>query len=464
MTTALATDETIAAIATAIAAGQGGIAIIRISGPEAVVVGKSVVTISGNKKWDSHTVLYGHVIDTKNKTHIDEVLVLIMKAPRSFTGEDVVELHCHGGVIAVQQVLERVLAHAKVRRAFPGEFCQRAVLNGRIDLTQAEGISELVGARSQQAAQLAMAGINGGIQLRITKLREKLLDQLSELEARVDFEDELPQLEASKVLSEINTVQTELDELIEEGKRGEYFRKGLKVALIGCPNVGKSSLLNKLSRKEKAIVTDLPGTTRDLLENEVVLSGVPIILLDTAGFRPTKDKIEKLGIEKSQQALISADVVVLVFDLCAGWTNDDQKLLEKIPQNTPKLLVGNKSDLIEEGNMIENNLAREKFPPHVIFSALTGKGEEVLIQTLLGTCNAEQCQSLEVALNDRQRDLAGIASAALERTKDVAENQLPWDFWTIDLRDAIKSLGEITGSEITEEVLERVFARFCIGK
>jgi len=457
-------EETIAAVATAIAVGQGGIAVIRISGPQALTIGRNIVHIPGKNNWSSHTIQYGYVMNESNNEHIDEVLILTMHGPRSFTGEDVVEIHCHGGLISVQRILERVLSHPQARRALPGEFSQRAVLNGRLDLTQAEAINELVGARSHKAAQLAMEGLDGGIQKRITALRETLLDQLSELEARVDFEDELPPLDETIVLNELLNVQKELQSLIEEGARGSFLHQGLRIAIIGCPNVGKSSLVNRLSRREKAIVTDIPGTTRDLLESEIILKGVPVTLLDTAGIRKTKDEIETLGIKKSQEALLSADVVVLVFDLTLGWTKNDQALRNQIPNTTTCLLVGNKADLQNKSEWNKHKKENTKIRPDVTFSALTGEGEEVFINALLKKCGSHEIQGIQIALNERQRDLASKARAALERTKEVAKQKLPWDFWTIDLRAAIHNLGEITGAEITEALLDRIFARFCIGK
>ena len=428
---------------------------IRLSGSAAEATGRAVVHCPGSQEWGSHRILYGHVLDAAGQQRLDEVLLLLMRAPRSFTGEDVVELHCHGGLIAVQRVLERVLAQPGVRRALPGEFSQRAVLNGRLDLTRAEAVSELVAARSHRAADLALAGLDGGIQLRITALRERLLDQLTELEARVDFEDDLPRLDADALLAELQLVRNELLQLVQDGKRGDALRMGLRVALVGRPNVGKSSLLNRLSRRERAIVTDLPGTTRDLLESEIVLEGVPVTLLDTAGIRSTDDAVELMGIARSEEALRSADVVVLIADGHVGWTAEDQALLERIPEAVPRLLVANKSDLPPGAVPV---------PAEVRLSALEGSGEEDLVQALLQRCGAGEVAGVLLALNQRQRDLAATAAAALDRSREVAAQQLPWDFWTIDLREAIRALGEITGEELTEAVLDRVFSRFCIGK
>lgn len=452
--------DTIAAIATALAPGQGGIAVIRLSGPAAQPAVRAITRIPGYQPWESHRVLYGHVLAADGQERIDEVLVLPMLAPRSFTAEDVVEIHCHGGVMAVQRVLARVLEQPGVRRALPGEFSQRAVLNGRLDLTRAEAISDLVAARSQRAAQLAMAGVDGGIQRRITALRERLLDQLSELEARVDFEEDLPPLDGAALLAELQAVRAELLQLVADGERSAALRSGLRVALVGRPNVGKSSLLNRLSRRERAIVTDLPGTTRDLLESEIVLEGVPITLLDTAGIRATTDAVEQLGIARSHDALASADLVLLLFDLSAGWTADDQALRQRIPEEVPHLLVGNKADLSpSSGAGLGAAVAAD-----VCLSASTGAGEAELIQTLLARCGALTDGSLLLALNQRQADLAQQAAEALARSEQVAAEGLPWDFWTIDLRQAIQSLGAITGEELSESVLDRIFSRFCIGK
>ena len=445
--------DTIAAIATAVAPGQGSVAIVRLSGPEAEAIGQQLFEAPGSQVWDSHRVLYGHVVDPANGERVDEALLLLMRAPRSFTRETVVELHCHGGVVAVRRVMELVLA-AGARRALPGEVSQRAFLHGRLDLTRAEAISEMITARSRRSAQLAMAGIDGGLQRRITALRERLLDQLAELEARVDFEEDLPPLDGNAVTAAIQQVRLELEQLVAEARQGELLRDGLRVAIVGRPNVGKSSLLNLLSQRERAIVTDLPGTTRDLLESELVLDGVPLTLLDTAGIRPTSDVVERLGIERSREALAAADAVLLLFDLSAGWTADDQQLRELVPEGAALLVVANKADLA----------AGDQTPADVAISALTGAGRDALVARLLERCGASDVQGLQVALNSRQRDLAASAAEALGRSLEAAAAQLPWDFWTIDLRGAVRSLGAITGEEVSEAVLDRVFSRFCIGK
>jgi tRNA modification GTPase len=457
-------DDTIAAIATAVAPGQGSVAIVRLSGAGAEPIGRRLFRAAGRQEWDSHRVLYGHVVDPQSGERVDEALLLLMRAPRSFTRETVVELHCHGGVVAVQRVLELALA-AGARRALPGEFSQRAFLNGRLDLTRAEAISELITARGRRAAQLALAGLDGGLQRRITRLRERLLDQLAELEARVDFEDDLPPLDGAAVVAALAAVRAELEALVAEARQGELLREGLRVAIVGRPNVGKSSLLNLLSRRDRAIVTDLPGTTRDLLESELVLDGVPLTLLDTAGIRSSADPVERLGIERSRGALAAADAVLLLFDLTAGWTPADQQLLELMPEGAARLVVGNKADAAGLASDAAPAPALPlPAPADVVISARTGAGRELLVRRLLERCGATALEGLQVALNARQRDLAAAAAAALGRSLDTAAAGLPWDFWTIDLRAAVRALGEITGAEVSEAVLDRVFSRFCIGK
>jgi tRNA modification GTPase len=259
------------------------------------------------------------------------------------------------------------------------------------------------------------------------------------------------------VAAALEAVLAELQQLLRDGERGQLLRDGLRVAIVGRPNVGKSSLLNRLSRRERAIVTDLPGTTRDLVESELVLQGVPLTLLDTAGIRSTDDRVEQLGIERSRAALRSADAVLLLFDLAAGWGADDQQLREAVPDGVPLLVVGNKADQLASG-------VAPAPEADVCISALNGSGHEQLEAALLRCCGHGDVQGLQVALNRRQQDLAAAAAASLQASLGAAREQLPWDFWTIDLRAAVRSLGEITGEEVSEAVLDRVFSRFCIGK
>ena len=458
------TEDTIAAIATAVSPGQGSIAVIRISGSSAIETSKNIVHIPGIQQWSTHKILYGHVTEVNKKKYIDEVLILIMKGPRSFTGEDIVEIHCHGGIISVQKILERILDSPNIRRAEPGEFSQRAVLNGRLSLTQAESISDLVSARSRKAAELAMNGVQGNIQTAIQSIRQRLLDQLTEIEARIDFEEDLPNLEEENVKNEIIMIRKDISKLIDNAKKGSWVRSGMKVALTGKPNVGKSSLMNRLSKKEKAIVTELPGTTRDLLESEIILEGIPVTLIDTAGIRATENIIEQIGISRTQKALNDADLILLIYDYSKGWTKEDASILKEMPPSIPLLVIGNKSDL-SENNCLEkdtrNILEKQDL---IIMSAKTGKGENDLINSLLTLCNSSQIHGLDFALNERQLDLAKSAMKSLENIDNVFDEKLPWDFWTIDLRQSINYLGELTGDDLTENLLDNIFSKFCIGK
>jgi tRNA modification GTPase len=310
------------------------------------------------------------------------------------------------------------------------------------------------------------------LQRRINALREQLLDQLAELEARLDFEEDLPPLQPEAVIDGLTVVRAELEALVREADQGQRLREGLRVAIVGRPNVGKSTLLNRLSRQDRAIVTDLPGTTRDLLESELVLEGVPLTLVDTAGIHATDDPVERLGIGRSQGALAAADAVLLVFDVASGWGPADQRVRELVPDGVPLLLVGNQCDRcgLEAGAVEGGDSARAEPQPHpsapaqVLISALNGAGEAELGQMLLQCCGASASEGLQVALNDRQRQLAAGAATSLQRSLEAAADGLPWDFWTIDLAAAASTLGEITGETVTEAVLDRVFSRFCIGK
>ncbi len=453
--------STIAAIATAVAAGVGSVAIVRISGPQAQAIGQRVFRPAGggHQVWESHRVLYGHVVEPASGQALDEVLLLYMRAPRSFTGEDVVELHCHGGLVCVERVLEQVLANG-AEAAAPGAFSQRAFLHGRLDLTQAEAVAQVISARSRRAAALALAGLDGGIYRRIEVLRQQLLEQLAQLEAHLDFEDDLPTLYPEAVKEKIQVVKEDLSQLVEDSSQGQCLQQGLRVAIIGCPNVGKSSLLNHLSGRDRAIVTDLPGTTRDLLETEFVLRDVPITLVDTAGIRQTSNPVEQLGIARSRQALTQMDVIILLFDINLGWSEADQALANEIPEGVPQLRVGNKVDLLRQSKNQFKDISN--FP--LVISAVTGQGMEAFTDALLECCGLTDLERLDTSLNRRQTSVAQKAVESLIHLEDTAQAGLPWDFWTIDLREAIHRLGEITGKEINENILDEIFSKFCIGK
>jgi tRNA modification GTPase len=461
--------ETIAAIATAIVPQQGSIGIVRLSGSQAQAIAKLLFDPPGRQPWESHRLLYGYIRHPQTQQVVDEALLLLMLAPRSYTREDVVEFHCHGGIIAVQQVLQLCL-EAGARLAQPGEFTLRAFLNGRIDLTQAESIAELVGSQSQAAALAAIAGLQGKLATPIRQLRATCLDVLAEIEARIDFEEDLPPLNVPEIVSQVNQISAELSILIETAEKGERLRSGLKVAIVGRPNVGKSSLLNAWSQSDRAIVTELPGTTRDVVESQLVVGGIPVQVLDTAGIRNSEDRVEKIGIERSRNAAKLADLVLLTIDAEAGWTESDQEIYQQV-KHRPLILILNKIDRVPVNKLdskVQEILAKLNRENLFIVktAAALNQGISELETTILTAINAGnlQAKNLDIALNQRQASVITRAKIALDQMKTTIENQLPLDFWTIDLREAIQALGEVTGEEVTESVLDRIFSRFCIGK
>jgi len=461
MSESLTKGGTIAAIATAIVPQQGSVGIVRVSGSAALKIAETLFRAPGRQIWESHRILYGHIRRPKTQELVDEALLLIMKAPRSFTREDVVEFHCHGGIMAVQEVLQLCLEHG-ARLAQPGEFSLRAFLNGRLDLTQAESISDLVGAKSPAAAQSALAGLQGKLAQPIRKLRATCLDVLAEIEARIDFEEDLPPLDEAKTCLEINHILAELSTILATADRGELLRTGLKVAIVGRPNVGKSSLLNAWSRSDRAIVTDLPGTTRDVVESQLVVGGIPVQVLDTAGIRETEDKVEKIGVERSRAAAKQADLVLLTIDAESGWTEEDSEIYEQV-KHRQLIIIINKIDLVKT---IPELPFSSEIHPIVAAAAALDRGIADLETAILDAVSGGNLQAAnsDLAINQRQAAALTRAKISLEQCTDTISNKLPLDFWTIDLRGAIQALGEVTGSEVTESVLDRIFSRFCIGK
>lgn len=460
MSEIFATTGTIAAIATAIVPQQGSVGIVRVSGLQAMAIAHTLFFAPGRQVWESHRILYGYIRHPQTQQLVDEALMLMMKAPRSYTREDVVEFHCHGGIMAVQQVLQLCLENG-ARLAQPGEFTLRAFLNGRVDLTQAESIADLVGARSPQAAQTALAGLQGKLAHPIRQLRASCLDVLAEIEARIDFEEDLAPLDYKLTISEIERISADVSRILATADKGELLRTGLKVAIVGRPNVGKSSLLNAWSRSDRAIVTDLPGTTRDVVESQLVVGGIPVQVLDTAGIRETQDQVEKIGVERSRRAASAADLVLLTIDAQTGWIAADQEIYEQV-QHRPLILVINKTDLaLPEGVQYPKSIN------HIVKTAAAeNQGIEGLEAAILEQVQAGKLQAadLDLAINQRQAAALVKAKTSLEQVQVTIAQQLPLDFWTIDLRGAIQALGEITGEEVTESVLDRIFSKFCIGK
>ncbi|MEO0353102.1 MAG: tRNA uridine-5-carboxymethylaminomethyl(34) synthesis GTPase MnmE [Cyanobacteria bacterium P01_A01_bin.15] len=454
--TIIAQGETIAAIATAIVPQQGSVGIVRLSGATAVTIAQGLFQSPG--PWESHRILYGYIVHPDTQQTIDEALLLLMRSPRSYTREDVVEFHCHGGIMAVQQVLQLCIAQG-ARLAEPGEFTLRAFLNGRLDLTQAEGIADLVGARSPQAAQTALAGIQGKLTAAVRQCRSRCLDVLAEVEARIDFADDLPPLDEASIGTQLAVILAEVTQILATAHQGELLRTGLKVAIIGQPNVGKSSLLNAWSRCDRAIVTALPGTTRDVVESQLVVGGIPVQVLDTAGIRNATDQIEKMGIERSQTAAQTADLVLLTIDSTVGWTAADDALYRTI-QHRPHILVINKIDL---GPPVDIPVPQV---PVVQTAAAQGQGIDALERAILTVVQADRvvAANTDMAINQRQAAALTRAHRALKEVQTTIQAALPLDFWTIDLRDAIRALGEVTGEDITESMLDEIFSRFCIGK
>ncbi|PSO78035.1 MAG: tRNA uridine-5-carboxymethylaminomethyl(34) synthesis GTPase MnmE [Cyanobacteria bacterium QS_4_48_99] len=452
--------DTITAIATPVVPEQGSVGIVRVSGEQALPLARTLFHAPGKQSWESHRIIYGYIRHPVTQQLVDEALLLIMQAPRSYTREDIVEFHCHGGIIPVQQVLQLCLEEG-ARLAQPGEFTLRAFLNGRLDLTEAESIAELVGARSPQASHVALAGLQGKLAHPIQQLRATCLEILAEVEARIDFEEDLPPLDESDIRTRLQDALAEVNRILATADQGELLRSGLKVAILGRPNVGKSSLLNAWSRSDRAIVTEIPGTTRDVVESQLIVGGIPIEVIDTAGIRDTAETVEKMGVERSRHAAQAADLILLTIDSQAGWTTEDEQIYQQV-EHRPVILVINKTDLAS---------AEAVQPPPaltqtVTTAAATNQGIEHLEEAILASVQTGNLTAAEtdVAINQRQAAALTRAKTALEQVQETIHAQLPLDFWTIDLRSAIQALGEITGEEVSESVLDRIFSRFCIGK
>lgn len=457
--------HTIAAIATP--PGRGGIGIIKISGKDAVSVASSIFRRSGLQPHEkpvleSHRIYHGYIVESGGRV-LDEVLLSIMKAPRSYTREDVVEINAHSGRLVLTEILELLFSRG-VRPAEPGEFTKRAFLNGRIDLSQAEGIIDVINARTRRALEIAGVQARGLFGHSVQSIRSRLVRIVAQLEAEIDFAEDSPQ---DWVSDAVSALQGEVIEPISGMLRGyrsaRIYRDGVRVSVVGRPNVGKSSLVNRLIREDRVIVTPFPGTTRDLIEEELEIEGIPVILADTAGMHAAIDPVERIGIQKATECLLRSDLVLFMVEADHALSEEDFEIYRLIGQK-PAILVINKSDLLPGGQ--EFFLPKEWSLPRVLTSVLYDRGVDRLKELLLKSLEAEDGGSGEDRYlpNLRQKlSLEKCRNAASAALRGIQE-RVPEDLVAIDLREALDALGEVTGDSVKESILNEIFSRFCIGK
>jgi tRNA modification GTPase len=454
------TGDTIAAISTPL--GEAGIGIVRLSGPEAEPIARRLFRPRRPRpRWQSHRLYLGHVLDAQGRV-LDEVLLTLMRAPQSYTREDVVEIHCHSGYAVLRAILGAALALG-ARPARPGEFTLRAFLAGRLDLSQAEAVLEVIQARTEASLRVAAAHLAGGLGRRLGGLRAVLVAILARLEAALDFPEEAAELSPEDIGEELDAPLRHLEELLGTYRQGRLLREGLDVVLAGRPNVGKSSLLNRLLDADRAIVTDIPGTTRDVIEESITLEGVALRLSDTAGLREARDKVEELGVARSQERLARADLVLYLVDRSDPLAPEDVRVLEELA-GRPALVVVNKSDLPQRLDMEELRRAS----PHALveISALTGEGIDELKQALVDSALGGGLKTAgDLVTQARHYELLVRAREALDRARELlAQASPPWELVALEVKEALTALGEITGEEVGDAVLDHIFSRFCIGK
>ena len=453
--------DTIAAIATPI--GEGGISIIRVSGENALEIVNKIFRGANLNKVASHTIHYGHIIDYANKDVVDEVLVTVMLAPKTFTRENTVEVSCHGGLLVTQKILQLILDNG-ARMATPGEFTKRAFINGRIDLTQAESIMDIIEAKTDRARQVAMKQLEGGLLFEIRKLRQELLNTMAHEEVNIDYpEYDMDDVTSKEMYDKAQQVIKEIDKLLATAQEGKVVRSGLATAIVGRPNVGKSSLLNYLSKEEKAIVTNIAGTTRDTLEEYVSLKGILLKLIDTAGIRQTDDIVEKIGVERSKRAITESDLVLLLINSSEELTEEDQKLLE-LTQDKKRIVILNKADQVAK--ITKKDIQKITDSPIVTISVLKKQnmiGLEEAIKSLF-LQGITDSKSKVMVTNQRQNDLLRKAKQSLIEAIEAINDNMPLDLVQIDLKEAWDSLGEITGDTAPDELITQLFSKFCLGK
>ena len=460
----LDTEATISAITTAV--GPGAVGIVRLSGAQALAVAERMFRAASGRKLGSYparTMVYGHVADEAGR-NIDEVLCVFMQAPHSYTAEDVVEVQCHGGAESLREILA-LSWRLGARPAEPGEFTKRAFLNGRIDLVQAEAVMDIIQARSAAALQNALRQQEGHLSRTLRGIRKQLLDELVHVEAVIDYpEEDIEDVTYPQVERTLDVVKARVDALLARANTGRILREGLRTAIVGRPNVGKSSLLNILLREDRALVSAHAGTTRDVIEEQLLVDGVPLILMDTAGIHQATDEVEQMGIARSRKALEQAELLLVVLDGTSALAVEDREILDAAAGRSFVVLV-NKQDLPQAGVLEQ---VRKNYPQATVIgiSAKTGAGMEDLTRLVKQRVYGQQGEPDEgvYVQHERQAALLRQASQALEEARQGAAQRLPYDCLTIDMQTAITALGEVTGDAVQDEVLTQIFARFCVGK
>lgn len=457
------TEDTIAAIATPL--GESGIGVIRISGSKAYTIGDAIfcgVTATPLSKRPDRTIHYGHICDEKG-TCIDEVLALIMHAPHSYTAEDVLEIQCHGGRQSLQDILSLIL-RSGARLANPGEFTQRAFVHGRIDLAQAEAVMDVIQAKSSAGLTSAVEQLEGRLSKLVSEMRMHLTDLITRLEVTIDYpEEDLEDVVVTDISGALEEMEVRLDKLLADAQSGKMIRDGVIVAIAGTPNAGKSSLLNQLAQEERAIVTDVPGTTRDSIDVWITIKGVPVCLVDTAGIRHTADTVEKIGVDRARQHMEKADIILIVIDGSRPLVSEDKEILSSARKRSA-LIVLNKQDL---PLVISKDVLEQEYNhPVVTLSATNGDGLDELKETLLSMVMQEGFLTGENALltNTRHIDLIRQSKVALNQALQTIRAGMPVDCAIVDMRKAWEHLGSITGETVADDIVTEIFRRFCLGK
>ncbi len=445
-------EDTICAIASSL--GVGAISIIRVSGKKALDIVSKIFKGTNLKMVKSHTIHYGFICD-KDEV-IDEVLVMVMRSPKTYTKEDIVEINAHGGINTTNKILE-LLLESGCRLAEPGEFTKRAFLNGRIDLTQAESVNDLINSTSSRARNLALNNLKGTLAKKIKSLRKEIVDILANIEVNIDYPeyDDVLVITEDILLPKLKDILNKINKMLNDSKNSKFIKEGINVAIVGRPNVGKSSILNKLLDEDKAIVTNIAGTTRDIVEGSINLKGFLINFIDTAGIRKTEDKVEKIGVNKSKKAIKEADIVIVVLNGHEKLTYDDEKILKSIP-NRKKIIFINKSDL-----KLKINLPNK----YILGNTYSEEGLDSLKQEIVNKLNLENIsKDMTYLSNVRQIDLLKKASKSLKDAIKGLNDGLPVDMVLIDIKNAYDNLGEITGDIYKDELLDTLFSNFCLGK